>query len=247
MATGKKVTNVYIGPEGMKVFYNQADADEFFKPKNLKPPRQPVKPPLGDKPLKRPTPKPNRTNRCMTSRDRRRSPTSQGQRRSAGRSQPNKKSSGPLTSRSRRIQATASRHAGDAVEGARQAARCGGRQAGDAGAGRAATDSGQARSRADHRRRRQGPHEGRRGRRRGAGKGKLYLKVGAKIGVGLLDALVPSPLDVLKLYDNLGKSLQEARAEIRKRNLDPGRDRVGGLSGDPEVGGVAKGLRTTRS
>ena len=58
MATGKKVTNVYIGPEGMKVFYNQADADAFFKPKNITPPKKPAKPPVDDKPLKRPAPDP---------------------------------------------------------------------------------------------------------------------------------------------------------------------------------------------
>ena len=59
MATGKKVTNVYIGPEGMKVFYNQADADAYFKTKNITPPKKPAKPPVDDKPLKRPTPKPD--------------------------------------------------------------------------------------------------------------------------------------------------------------------------------------------
>jgi hypothetical protein len=59
MATGQKVTNVYIGPEGMKVFYKQADADAYFKTKNITPPKQPAKPPVDDKPLKRPTPNPN--------------------------------------------------------------------------------------------------------------------------------------------------------------------------------------------
>ena len=51
--------------------------------------------------------------------------------------------------------------------------------------------------------------------------GRLYARV-AKIGVDLLDALVPDPLDALELLADFANSYAQAREAIRTRNRENG-------------------------
>jgi hypothetical protein len=55
-----------------------------------------------------------------------------------------------------------------------------------------------------------------------AAKGSLFKRVAAKVGVELLEALVPDPLDALELMVDFAKSFTEAREAIRRRNLENG-------------------------
>jgi hypothetical protein len=48
--------------------------------------------------------------------------------------------------------------------------------------------------------------------------GRLYARVAAKIGIELLEALVPDPLDALALLVDFAGSFAEAREAIRERN-----------------------------
>jgi hypothetical protein len=55
-----------------------------------------------------------------------------------------------------------------------------------------------------------------------AAKGGVFRRVAAKIGVELLDGLVPDPLDALELMIDFAKSFTDAREAIRRRNLEDG-------------------------
>ncbi|HEX4671584.1 MAG TPA: hypothetical protein VH279_04920 [Solirubrobacteraceae bacterium] len=52
--------------------------------------------------------------------------------------------------------------------------------------------------------------------------GRLYARVLAKVGIELLEALVPDPLDALSLMVDFAGSYAEAREAIRRRNLESG-------------------------
>jgi hypothetical protein len=55
-----------------------------------------------------------------------------------------------------------------------------------------------------------------------AAKRSLFRRVAAKVGVELLDGLVPDPLDALELMVDFAKSFTEAREAIRRSNLESG-------------------------
>jgi hypothetical protein len=50
----------------------------------------------------------------------------------------------------------------------------------------------------------------------------LFKRVAAKVGLELLDALVPNPLDALELMVDFAESFTKAREAIRQRNLENG-------------------------
>jgi hypothetical protein len=52
--------------------------------------------------------------------------------------------------------------------------------------------------------------------------GRLYARVAAKIGIELLDGLIPDPLDALELMVDFARAFAEAREAIRRRSLESG-------------------------
>jgi hypothetical protein len=55
-----------------------------------------------------------------------------------------------------------------------------------------------------------------------AGKGKVFLKAAAKFGIAVVDGLIPDPTDAIELMIRFAMSYDEARQEIRRRNLRKG-------------------------
>jgi hypothetical protein len=52
--------------------------------------------------------------------------------------------------------------------------------------------------------------------------GRLYARVAAKIGIELVEALVPDPLDAIDLMVDFVRAFAEAKEAIRQRNLENG-------------------------
>lgn len=55
-----------------------------------------------------------------------------------------------------------------------------------------------------------------------AGKGRVYLKAAAKFGVAVVDGLIPDPTDAIAMMIKVAMAYDEARQEIRRRNLRRG-------------------------
>lgn len=55
-----------------------------------------------------------------------------------------------------------------------------------------------------------------------AGKGRVFMKAAGKFGISVVNALIPDPTDAIALMINYLSAYEEAKAEIRRRNLRKG-------------------------